>query len=177
MRAPYITSYNTGAVEPTVRCCNAGRPSRPIGNYMNIVSTKPYLIRAIYEWCVDQGYTPHIAVMIDGQVKVPPGYAQDDQIVLNLGPDATSDLLIGNEFVTFQARFGGAAHALRIPVSHVLAVYARENGHGMAFEPEEPQSVEVADEAEVLLEVDAEALSEPSPEASTPPRGHLKIVK
>lgn len=144
---------------------------------MNIVSTKPYLIRAIYEWCIDQGYTPHIAVVIDAEVKVPPGYAQDGQIVLNLGPDATSDLLMGNEFITFQARFGGAAHALRIPVSHVLAVYARENGHGMAFEPEGPQDVGAEDEAEVLSEGDGVTPPDQGPDEPAPRRGHLKVIK
>lgn len=145
---------------------------------MNIVSTKPYLIRAIHEWCVDQGYTPHIAVVIDAQVKVPPGYAQDGQIVLNLGPDATSDLLMGNEFITFQARFGGAAHALRIPVSHVLAIYARENGHGMAFEAETAQDVEVEEEADLLSDGDDGAASpQQTSEDPAPRRGHLKIIK
>lgn len=143
---------------------------------MHIVSTKPYLIRAIHEWCVDQGYTPHIAVVIDAQVKVPPGYAQDGQIVLNLGPDATSDLLMGNEFITFQARFGGAAHALRIPVSHVLAIYARENGHGMAFEPDEPQDSAVEDEADVLLDTEGETAPDQGPD-EPPRRGHLKVIK
>jgi stringent starvation protein B len=144
---------------------------------MNIVSTKPYLIRAIYEWCIDQGYTPHIAVVIDTEVKVPPGYAQNGQIVLNLGPDATSDLLMGNEFITFQARFGGAAHALRIPVSHVLAVYARENGHGMAFEPEGPQDVSADDEAEILSETDGALPTDQDPDEPPPRRGHLKVIK
>ena len=146
---------------------------------MNIVSTKPYLIRAIYEWCIDQGFTPHIAVVIDAEVKVPPGYAQDGQIVLNLGPDATSDLIMGNEFITFQARFGGAAHALRIPVTHVLAVYARENGHGMAFEPEGPHDVTVEEEPDEASETeDAAPAEDGSSDAPAPKRGgHLKIIK
>lgn len=103
---------------------------------MSSVSTKPYLIRAIYEWCVDQGLTPHLAVLVDEHTVVPPGYAHDGQIVLNVCRDATNNLQMGNETISFQARFGGVSHHLLIPVGNVLAVYARENGHGMAFEPE-----------------------------------------
>ncbi|HRP97717.1 MAG TPA: ClpXP protease specificity-enhancing factor, partial [Rhodocyclaceae bacterium] len=101
-----------------------------------MVSTKPYLIRAIHEWCIDQGLTPHLAVLVDERVVVPAGYVQDGQIVLNIGPDATSKLVMGNDAISFDARFGGAAHALLIPVGNVLAVYARETGQGMAFEVE-----------------------------------------
>jgi len=149
---------------------------------MTHVSTKPYLIRAIYEWCVDQGFTPHIAVLVDERTVVPPGYARDGQIVLNLGPDATNQLLMGNELITFQARFGGAAHALSIPVSNVLAVYARENGHGMAFEPDAATA-----EGEPAALIEGEDVDEPEqPNPDSPPtggarpaggRGHLKVVK
>lgn len=113
---------------------------------MTTDSTKPYLIRAIYEWCIDQGFTPHIAVIVDERVVVPQGYALDGQIVLNLGPEATNNLAMGNDAITFQARFGGKAHALLIPVANVLAVYARENGQGMAFESQlqEPASAQDA---------------------------------
>jgi stringent starvation protein B len=146
---------------------------------MSKVSTKPYLIRAIYEWCVDQGFTPHLAVVVDERTRVPPGYARDGQIVLNLGPDATAHLVMGNELITFQARFGGAAHALSIPISNVLAVYARENGHGMAFEPETGVA---ADEAAAADEDspergDADLRSEPDDDQPPPRGGHLKIVK
>ena len=103
---------------------------------MSSVSTKPYLIRAIYDWCVDQGFTPYIAAVVDGSTRVPPGAARDGQIVLNVGPDATVQLDMGNDLISFQARFGGVAHSISIPVDNVVAVYARENGHGMAFEIE-----------------------------------------
>jgi len=144
------------------------------------VSTKPYLIRAIYEWCVDQGYTPHVAALVDEQTRVPPGYARDGQIVLNLGPDATHQLMMGNEHITFQARFAGVAHSLSIPVANVVAVYARENGHGLAFELEEEAGVDAA----LDRETEAQRTS-PAPGAETaasppdpqPPRGHLKVVK
>lgn len=100
------------------------------------VSTKPYLLRAIWEWCVDQGFTPYLATLVDDQTRVPPGYAREGQIVLNLSPDATGQMQMANDFITFQARFGGVAHSLVIPVANVVAIYARENGQGMAFEPE-----------------------------------------
>lgn len=101
---------------------------------MDNVTTKPYLIRAIWEWCIDQGFTPYLAVHVDANTRVPPGYAHDDQIVLNLSPDATGQLQMNNDFITFQARFGGIAHSLVIPVDNVLAIYARENGQGMGFD-------------------------------------------
>ncbi|HQZ03501.1 MAG TPA: ClpXP protease specificity-enhancing factor [Thauera sp.] len=103
---------------------------------MNTVSTKPYLLRAIWEWCIDQGFTPHLAALVDENTRVPPGYARDGQIVLNLAPDATGQMQMANDFITFQARFGGVAHSLVIPVANVIALYAKENGQGMAFEPE-----------------------------------------
>jgi stringent starvation protein B len=97
-------------------------------------STKPYLMRAIYEWCVDQGFTPYIAVVVDQRTVVPRQYVRDGQIILNIGHDATHQLVMGNELITFNARFGGVAHCLSIPVDNVAAIYARENGQGMAFE-------------------------------------------
>jgi stringent starvation protein B len=98
-------------------------------------STKPYLMRAIYEWCVDNGYTPYITVTVDSNTRVPMEYARDGEIVLNIGPLAASRLQIGNEFIECTARFSGAAKELHIPVAAVTAIYARENGHGMTFEP------------------------------------------
>jgi stringent starvation protein B len=105
---------------------------------MSTVSTKPYLLRAIYEWCVDQGYTPYIAVVVDSRTHVPQQYVKDSQIVLNVGPEAVHDLVMGNETVTCAARFGGVAQSLSIPMDNVSAIYARENGHGMAFEIPDP---------------------------------------
>jgi stringent starvation protein B len=97
-------------------------------------STKPYLLRAIYEWCVNSGYTPYISVVVDSQTRVPMEYVRDGEIVLNLGSLATSRLQMGNETIEFTARFSGIARELAIPVSAVSAIYARENGHGMSFE-------------------------------------------
>jgi len=157
---------------------------------MSTVSTKPYLLRAIWEWCVDQGFTPYVATLVDENTRVPPGYARDGQIVLNLSPDATGQLQMANDYISFQARFGGAAHSLVIPVENVIAIYARENGQGMAFEPAGPSTDEdlvegVADEAAVEDMGEATAALEraadpgDAPEAPRrPPRGsHLKVVK
>lgn len=147
---------------------------------MTMVSTKPYLVRAIYEWCVDQGFTPHIAVLIDERVVVPPGYAQDGQIVLNLGPDATGKLVMGNDTISFHARFGGASHALLIPVDNVLAIYARETGQGMAFETERPTGSDAAQADDAGDGVAAASEPRPADEGETSPTGrgsHLKVVK
>src|SRR5690606_17704477 len=155
---------------------------------MTTVSTKPYLLRAIWEWCVDQGFTPYVATLVDAQTRVPPGYARDGQIVLNLSPDATGQLQIANDFISFQARFGGAAHSLVVPIATAIAVYARENGQGMASEPEiagddavvgadetpgeTPQAV--ADMADAAAEAKAEApVGEVAPRRPRP--SHLTV--
>jgi len=96
-------------------------------------STRPYLIRALYEWCTDNGFTPYVAVKVDASVQVPREHVQGGEIVLNISYDATSSLKLGNDFIEFKARFGGQARDIMVPVSRVMAVYARENGQGMAF--------------------------------------------
>ena len=101
---------------------------------MSEPSTKPYLIRAIYEWCTDSGYTPFLAVHVDGTTRVPQEFVKNNEIVLNISALATSKLSIGNELVEFQARFGGKARTISVPIVNVSAIYARENGHGMAFD-------------------------------------------
>jgi stringent starvation protein B len=96
-------------------------------------STRPYLIRALYEWCTDNGFTPYVAVKVDDAVQVPKEYVKDGEIVLNISFDATSSLKLGNEFIEFNARFAGTAREIMVPVDRVIAIYARENGQGMAF--------------------------------------------
>ncbi|SEK97427.1 stringent starvation protein B [Roseateles sp. YR242] len=98
-------------------------------------STRPYLIRALHEWCTDNGFTPYIAVHVDRTVQVPLEYVSNNEIVLNVGFEATSNLDLGNELIQFKARFGGSAREIIVPVDHVVAIYARENGQGMAFPP------------------------------------------
>ncbi|MDY7577768.1 ClpXP protease specificity-enhancing factor [Herbaspirillum sp. RTI4] len=101
---------------------------------MSEVSTKPYLLRAIYEWCTDNGYTPHIAVMVNGATQVPMQFVKNGEIVLNISFDATSGLKIDNDLIRFSARFSGVSRDISVPVHNVLAIYASENGQGMAFE-------------------------------------------
>ena len=104
-------------------------------------STKPYLIRAIYEWCNDNGFTPYLAVAVDERTQVPREYVKAGEIVLNVSPMATNRLSLGNDLIAFQARFGGVARELSIPIENVSAIYARENGHGMAFDVPKPSAI------------------------------------
>jgi len=96
-------------------------------------STRPYLIRALHDWCTDNGFTPYVAVFVDASVQVPNEYVKNNEIVLNIGFEATTALKLGNELIEFKARFGGTSREIVVPVDHVIAIYARENGQGMAF--------------------------------------------
>lgn len=101
---------------------------------MSEISTKPYLLRAIYEWCTDSGYTPYLAVKVDSATTVPMEYVRKGEIILNISYGATSGLKMDNDAIHFRARFNGVSRELYIPVQNVLAIYANENGQGMAFE-------------------------------------------
>ena len=108
-------------------------------------STRPYLIRALHEWCTDNGFTPYLAVFVDAGVQVPSEYVKNNEIVLNVGFEATSALKLGNETIEFKARFGGSSREIVVPIDHVIAIYARENGQGMAFPmPSDGQSASPA---------------------------------
>lgn len=96
-------------------------------------STRPYLIRALYEWCVDNGFTPYVTVAVDASVQVPMEYVKDGEIVLNISQDATTELKIDNDYLSFKARFSGVAREVFVPVGRVSAIFARENAQGMAF--------------------------------------------
>ncbi|MES3011686.1 MAG: ClpXP protease specificity-enhancing factor [Pseudomonadota bacterium] len=100
---------------------------------IDLPSTRPYLIRALYDWCTDNGFTPYVAVQVDHTVQVPREHVKNNEIVLNISFDATSALKLGNEFIEFRARFSGTAREIVVPIDHVIAIYARENGQGMAF--------------------------------------------
>jgi stringent starvation protein B len=100
-------------------------------------STTPYLIRAIWEWCVDNGFTPYIAVKVDAATRVPMEYVRNGEIVLNISPDATRNLKIGNELIQFSARFNGVSREVSVPVSAVSGIFAKENGQGLAFQTPE----------------------------------------
>jgi len=121
-------------------------------------STRPYLLRALHDWCTDNGFTPYIAVHVDSRVQVPMEYVKNNEIVLNVGFEATSGLKLGNEAIEFKARFGGSSRAIMVPVDHVVAIYARENGQGMAFPA--PSDVDPASAAPT-----------PAAEAPAPARG------
>lgn len=141
---------------------------------MELPSTKPYLLRALWEWCCDNGFTPHIAVEVDERTRVPREFVREGQIVLNLGPSATNKLQIGNDYVEFQARFGGVARELSVPIERISAIYARENGAGMAFEVDGEEAM--ADE--VFAEpVESEAVSDEPPEPPRPEGGRPKLQR
>jgi stringent starvation protein B len=129
-------------------------------NALESTSTRPYLIRALYDWCTDNGLTPYVAVMVDDTVQVPREYVKNGEIVLNISFDATSSLKLGNEFIEFKARFAGTAREIMVPVSRVIAIYARENGQGMAFPVPVGGAV-------------TEELSKPSPLSSVPAAGSV----
>lgn len=109
------------------------------------IPTKPYLLRALYEWCVDNGYTPHLALKVDAQAQVPGEYVKDGEITLNIAPSAVHKLQMGNELIEFSARFGGVARQIVAPVASVFALYARETGQGMTFEVEAAKPAVQAD--------------------------------
>ncbi|HEY9040559.1 MAG TPA: ClpXP protease specificity-enhancing factor [Rheinheimera sp.] len=137
-----------------------------------MTANRPYLLRAFYEWIVDNNCTPYLVVDATvNAVKVPMQFVQNGQIVLNTAPSAVGNLQLGNDAVTFNARFGGQPFALYIPVNAVLAIYARENGAGTVFTLEEEE-----DEAEILSnEFDDDS---PEPEPPKPKKtSHLKVVK
>ena len=121
-------------------------------NQDELPSTRPYLIRAIHEWGCDNGFTPSLAVAVDASVQVPREFVKDGEIVLNTSYDATGNLRLGNDFIEFKARFGGVAREIQVPVDHVLAIYARENGQGMAFPPPERESAQAQSEQQPPLE-------------------------
>ncbi|MDO4233189.1 MAG: ClpXP protease specificity-enhancing factor, partial [Lautropia sp.] len=100
------------------------------------ISTKPYMIRAIHEWCSDNGYTPYMLVKVGGRARVPMQHVQNGEIVLNTSLMATNALHMDNDFIRFEARFNGVPEHIIVPVGNVAAIYARETGSGMAFEPE-----------------------------------------
>ncbi|OGS95324.1 MAG: ClpXP protease specificity-enhancing factor [Gallionellales bacterium RBG_16_56_9] len=106
---------------------------------MSDLSTRPYLIRAIYEWCVDSGLTPYLAVRVNEQTEVPHAYVKDGEIVLNLSAGAVRNLQLGNEMITCNGRFGGAPFDLMVPVEAVIGIFAKENGQGLVFQCGDPQ--------------------------------------
>ncbi|OIR04864.1 hypothetical protein GALL_129540 [mine drainage metagenome] len=118
-----------------------------------IPTTKPYMLRAMHEWCVDNGLTPHLLVVVNGEVRVPLAYVKDGEIVLNLSYGATKDLHMDNEAIVFSARFGGVSQNLYVPVGAVKAIFARENGEGMFFELDKIAASKSSDESADLAPI------------------------
>ena len=134
---------------------------------MSETSTKPYLIRAIYDWCADNGFTPYLAVRVDGNTQVPVAFVKDGEIILNLSTDAVHNLQLGNEEITCGGRFGGVAHKLIVPMAAVIGIFAKETGQGLVFQGQEstPSPQKPGDD---------EPPKEPTPPSSKP---HLRVVK
>jgi len=138
-------------------------------------STRPYLVRAIYEWCTDNGYTPYIVVSVNADVRVPMEFVKNGEMVLNVSFDATSGLQLGNEFIEFKGRFGGVARDIFVPVGRVSAIYARENGQGMAF-PVGDLAAAQASGAGIAPDVTSAASETETPPDTQPPSVRAKPV-
>lgn len=143
---------------------------------MELTTTTPYLVRAIHEWCEDNALTPHLLVVVTSQTHVPMAYVKDGEIVLNISYGATKALNIGNDHITFSARFGGQPYDLYIPMNAVKGIFSRENGQGMFFEVE----IEPQDEAKKPLEVVSAAEEKPEKgeaSAKKSKKPTLKVIK
>ena len=155
----------------------------------NLVQTKPYFVRAVYSWCVDNSLTPYVAVAVDERTRVPRQYVREGQIVLNVAPYATNQFEITNEALSCQARFGGVAQLLYVPLENIMAIYAKENGRGLAFEPGMGSgtamelggavaSVVVSETAVMDARESGSPEVESDPKTSPPAGGsHLRVVK
>ncbi len=159
------------------------------------LSTKPYLIRAIYEWCADSGFTPYINVKVDENTRVPIEYVKNGEIVLSISQQATRNLTIGNDILQFSARFNGVSREIAVPIYAVQSIFARENGQGVFFDPESPPADAAAPGATAatpagptLQSVPITGTAAPASDAAGgddlmpdkpkgPPRGNLRIIK
>jgi stringent starvation protein B len=138
-----------------------------------LIPTKPYMVRAIHEWCVDNGLTPHLLVAVNAQCRVPMAYVKEGEIVLNLNYTATKDLHLDNEAIVFSARFGGVSQNLYVPIDAIKGIFARENGQGMFFEPTLQANIHAGAEAVVSDEI----VSENNKETPKKKKPTLTIVK
>ncbi|HEX4857933.1 MAG TPA: ClpXP protease specificity-enhancing factor [Usitatibacteraceae bacterium] len=153
------------------------------------LSTKPYFIRAIYEWCADCGYTPYLNIRVDASTRVPMEYVKNGEIVLSVSQAATRNLTIGNDLIQFSARFNGVSREIAIPVHAVQAVFARENGRGMYFENEDAPPAAGTQAAPLSavppatspgpgpLRNGAGDQGDPPDKPKAPPRGNLRVIK
>ena len=136
-------------------------------------STKPYLIRAIHQWCTDNEQTPYLVVHVDGSVTVPLEFVKDNEIVLNIGYNATKNLQIDNDWLSFSARFGGVSRDIWVPIGNVLSIFSRETGEGMGFELEPV----AGERPQPVAEAEPAANDTPAAGKDKPSRSHLRIVK
>ncbi len=132
---------------------------------MSEISTKPYMLRAIYEWCTDSGYTPYIAVKVNQFCQVPQAFVKNNEIVLNISFGATKGLKLENDCISFSARFGGVAREIYVPMENIMAIYASENGQGMAFDVQLSAATPPAASA-IVGTGPAAIASQPSPDVS-----------
>jgi len=128
------------------------------------LSTKPYLIRAIYDWCADSGLTPYLAVRVDEYTRVPMAYVKDGEIVLNLSMDAVRNLQMGNVEITCGGRFGGVPYEIIVPITAVIGIFAKETGQGLVFQGQESVPTPPAGGGK-------------PPEAQPTAKSHLRVVK
>ena len=143
-------------------------------------ATKPYLVRAIWEWCADNGYTAYLAVQVDENTRVPVEFVKNGEIILNISADATHKLTLGNDLIQFAARFGGVSRECSVPMSAVRGVFARENGEGMFFQAPAPEAPVAEQPAREPAATNAPTTPTPSSPAPTSPNGrksHLQVVK
>lgn len=136
-------------------------------------STKPYLIRALHQWCTDNEQTPYLVVHVDGSVTVPLEFVKDNEIVLNIGYNATKNLQIDNDWLSFSARFGGVSRDIWVPIGNVLSIFSRETGEGMGFELEPV----TGERPQPAAEPESAATDTPASGKDKPSRAHLRIVK
>jgi stringent starvation protein B len=148
-----------------------------------LIPTTPYMIRAIHEWCIDNGLTPHLLVKVDANTRVPMAYVKQGEIVLNINYSATKDLVIDQQAVSFSARFNGASQQLYIPIHAVKGIYARENGQGMFFESSQAQQGQGDETHESYLEeadltnIASDKMKQGASDTKDKKGSHLKLVK
>lgn len=141
-----------------------------------LIPTKPYMLRAMHEWCVDNNLTPHLMVAVNSQTRVPMAYVKDGEIVLNINYTATKDLHMDNDSVVFSARFGGVSQNIYVPMNAVKGIFARENGQGMFFELEDATELDEGIDSSQLSSADGD-LDDQAPKKQNNKKPFLTIVK
>lgn len=154
---------------------------------MKVTSTKPYLIRAIYEWCIDSGFSPYVVVKVNANTVVPVEYIKDGEITLNISHTAASNLEIGNDVIIFKARFDGSSRNIQIPVNTVKGIYAKEINQGLSFTIANEAKDDGRDEANEVNANDSQEANDTKQKQSKPTvpvkkkpsntKSHLQIVK